>query len=515
VDSELDLTIEIHAALDAVLPPAPWLGAAVRQRLRKDDRGRRAGVGTPSNRHPIHVRMEWVLPVVAVLLAVAIVAAMVASRASLWRPVPGTHSNAGVSTGPPLPITSPFADCPAATVCGYAIPRFTSPMIGWVVAATEPASAQDSYGRFNFYRTDDGGHSWRAVFGFTNGGAQVTNPFTGPQFDLHVSADGKELLLITGSGSLGFGLFHSTDGGAHWQSLGLPLAAAINVYFLNTSEGWVESEDQKSGGVFDLFHTTDSGATWAVSGRVSGASDLSLLNGELIFTSSSSGWIVPGTSMISLDRPIDTLYRTVDGGATWKVVNIPAAVSASVPLLITQLRFFDEAHGVAVLRASVLDSSGRASQYVSSTSDGGLNWSALVPMPIGLSPGGGLQGFNPSDQQVQAGLIDLIDSNHWIFSNFNPLFRTSDGGSTWETLVPVAPGVSYADLKFELLEFTDPSHGVGELACARTPFLTTSDGGDHWVPLDVPGTGGGYQGAQAGYLGTCTPTSSAPFGVAN
>src|ERR1700686_2858570 len=69
---DLSLRAEFHRALDVVAPPAPWLSASVRDRLRERPRNARMRRGAPAPLRP-----TWLLPLVAALLALALVAALV------------------------------------------------------------------------------------------------------------------------------------------------------------------------------------------------------------------------------------------------------------------------------------------------------------------------------------------------------------------------------------------------------------------------------------------------------
>jgi len=129
VDNERDLSNEFHIALDAVLPPTPWLEAAVRQHLRRQRPGRRPAnrmaLGLPRNAQ----RVAAVLLVI-VLAATAMGVFLFAHHAFM---VPAGHkgvieigsdlpvSGADASWGLPTQYGAAFAVAQAGSVRGFTL----------------------------------------------------------------------------------------------------------------------------------------------------------------------------------------------------------------------------------------------------------------------------------------------------------------------------------------------------------------------------------------------------------
>jgi len=461
----------------------------------------------------------------AALLAIATAATLVfaAQALHLTRLVPSTHpvitpspktaihsvtvnpgSPGGVQIREPIPI-KPLVIAPCAAQSSRygcmspSTPIFGSPNVGWITAGSAAPE-----GPTNLYRTDDGGKHWRAQLSWDYSEAN----------EIKVSADGREVLIISGWGWQGAALLYSGDGGSNWTSQGFPLsaqqAAAIaaapaqthckgtilceqdpgyfpsgQIYFLNPREGWVLSQEPTFG-VADLFHTTDSGAHWALSARIDIKAQFNLdtatgwttpvpsgkgggvtvdheLHGQLAFRNSASGWFIPDFSLY----PATSLFvfRTLDGGASWKVQSIedPRGINSS-NAAVAGVKFFNDRQGVLEVNGNL---SGQ--NYVSTTSDGGTSWSHpnLVPT-AGILPD----------------WVDFIDAQNWVaWPSAGGLMVTSDGGGRWDVL---APGLPAPGLERGQLDFVDLSHGW---AYTGYGLFGTTDGGAHWVMLTVPSTG--------------------------
>jgi photosystem II stability/assembly factor-like uncharacterized protein len=488
VDSDRELKLQINDALDAVLPPAPWLEDAVR----RDIRSRSQRAISPSNRRRL-VRPNSLFPVVAGLLTILLIAGLIlaAHTLSLSRTAPALHPPT-VKTRTPISIFAPLPDCGDATGCQWALPTFTSPSVGWTVAELSDSGT----GLYTLYRTDDRGVTWRGQFSWAN---SIQNP----KIEVKASANGKVVLVITAYGSLGAGMFSTLDGGLHWNSVGLPLGALpsdqcpavlcaatdylprLTFDFLNPREGWVIANAPEAGVVVDILHTTDGGSTWSVSGHVSDSTPFNFGAGHLAFEHSGTAiWFIPN-STVGLGTP-RTLYRSRDGGKTWGAMSVPAADSSlSDQAAIVQLKFFNDRQGVLELRR-ILVAEQMGTEFVSTTSDGGATWSVPHEVPV--------LGFS-----AYSGRIDFVDAVHWIGAQGRVLVRTSDAGAHWERVSFAVAGVPAGRLiDFYELDFVDASHGLALMRCDGA-VLATSDGGSTWTGLQVPGMPSGFTATSTGF----------------
>lgn len=502
---DASLRLDFHRAIDAVTPPAPWLADHVRRELR-----RRHALGTPIGRgghYRTAVAPAWLLPAVAALLAIAIVVALVAGVRGLYHSIPVKQPQP-VPTRQPLRLSAPIViDCSAG--CNLAKLVFASPSVAWAIVSPQTLS-QTEMGPSNLYRTVDGGQHWQALVSWDNPGQPVSGELTSyvasdstAADQLKVSADGKEALVITGwsSGGAGSaGLFHTTDGGLHWNSFGFPTLAeptqvcgletylavssacapqmtpALRYFFLNPREGWVVSQESASS-VDDVFHTTDSGAHWVLFARITVTAQLDLLRGRLVFESSSAGWFVPdytGTPVIA-----QTLYRTADGGRSWtprSLVAVPPARQGNKPggppnpqnAVITSVKFFNDRDGVVeVARPTELGAFGSGESFVYTTSDGGATWSA------------------PSSTPNYG--VDFIDAANWEVYTNGGLDVTHDAGKSWASVRPTYHGgpTNLVPL-IRPMRFVDQSHGWAGVGCSGILVFATSDGGANWTLQTLP-----------------------------
>jgi len=129
VDKESDLSNEFHIALDAVLPPAPWLAAAVRQHLRRE-RPRRRPADRMALRFPRNAQRVAAVLLLIVLAATAMGAFLVAHHAFIVPAGPkGTieigsdmpTSGADASWGLPTQYGEAFAIAQAGSVRGFTL----------------------------------------------------------------------------------------------------------------------------------------------------------------------------------------------------------------------------------------------------------------------------------------------------------------------------------------------------------------------------------------------------------
>jgi photosystem II stability/assembly factor-like uncharacterized protein len=407
----------------------------------------------------------------------------------------------GVQIREPIPLKPPAtAPCAAqSSRFGCAAPSrpiFVTLNLGWT---TDGSAAPE--GPTNLYSTEDGGQNWSA---------QLSWDYTDAA-EIKVSPDGMHALIISGWGWQGPALYLTSDAGSHWTSMGFPLstqqASAVaaappqtfckgtifceqdpgyfptgQIYFLNPEEGWVLSQEPTFS-VADLFHTTDSGAHWTLSARFDIKTQFNLdvatgltyplpsgkggvpsvdhqLHGQLVFQSSSAGWLIPDHNFYPSTSL--SVFRTLDGGASWKLqtVQAPQGVDSS-NLAVASVNFFSDRQGVLEV---IRNLSGQG--YVYTTSDGGTSWSHPNLIPTDLP-----------------GLTDFIDAQQWVaWSSAGRLTRTSDGGQHWSVLAPL-PASGFQRGQFD---FVDLSHGW---AYTGYYLFGTVDGGAHWVKLSLPSSG--------------------------
>jgi photosystem II stability/assembly factor-like uncharacterized protein len=357
--------------------------------------------------------------------------------------------------------------------------QFVSSDVGWV-AETKTNSGTTGPGPTFVYKTTDGGRTWQQ---------QLTWDGPGP-VQIRFSADGSQGLVV---GQGGVPLFKTADGGAHWQRMALPSQATQVAlqYFLDVNEGWIIAYlNEGNPGLAGVFHTTDGGQTWAQTARLDVNQAFShgqaggSLQGYLVFTDSSTGWMDPIPANVAAISPVTPfLYVTHDSGITWAVqefVPPPEVAVSSSTAIVAPPEFFNDREGVVL--ATVLSNASDPAhsptvtgKYSYTTTDGGDHWSA--PQAVVVPAGNFASSFA------------MIDTRNWLIFGGAKVERTTDGGRHWKVLGGALPANSFV----VKLDFQDVNHGsVAVIVFAAQPALAiyrTTDGGAHWTSLTVPALG--------------------------
>lgn len=239
------------------------------------------------------------------------------------------------------------------------------------------------------------------------------------------------------------------------------------IYFTDTLIGWA------AGDAGAIYRTSDGGRSWKPL-LIGAAADIK----HIFFVDWNNGWLLgetPGKNGVET-----SLFITNNGGRTWTNKPLPNVLS---------LYFIDAKNGWAVGKDATL----------LKTTDGGEQWSQAAGMEkiIGLPVESSTYNFGFRD-------IFFLDANRgWMLGNFygraqsnvGGLFVTADGGNTWKRL-PLTLQTQYASGRFtpgELhsVHFTDANTGsvTGEMYDGEARFffvLHTRDGGKTWEQFRTP-----------------------------
>lgn len=521
---DISLRRDFVTALDAVTPAAPWLRTRVHANL--ELRWRETSL---KQRRVGRLDLDWLIPLVAVLVALSLIIGLIAGLHLLTiRPIP-TIPHPGAQLGCPTWGYVPGGGAAPVTL------KMTSANVGWA-----PGDL----------RTTDGGAHWQDISPnqLRSGepylpGQQTAYP---PNYtDFFLDSDHAWLVRSFSSDNTCIDhvtVFGTADGGKTWHSsqpivpkLASTAQPQVAITFLNPNQGWLllsafPATQTKLPRFSILYDSTDGGKHWNL---VSSAGPPCA---SVVFSSVSVGWSTCAGAGASVVKP--GLWTTVDGGQTWALSNtgdFPAG-NCGCP---SPPQFFDPNHGVGTYE--VQNSDGSVSQDVFSTSDGGLHWqSQTLNLPGGfepygvpvdfagvnddwvlVSPPGSGKGYNgpqgdwlyhsrddgASWQLVQRftpitdpTALDFIDSQRGFAlqpdannnSGTPTLYSTSDGGHTWTSIQPHLPAAAGASGSPGTTT-KSPSPGsvifaslqVGwELSVPpdrlRTVIFRTADGGGHW-----------------------------------
>jgi photosystem II stability/assembly factor-like uncharacterized protein len=334
----------------------------------------------------------------------------------------------------------------------------------------------------------DGGATW----------VEASSGLTPRQVDSLVLDPNSPSVLY--AGTYGGGVFRSTDGAATWTNLnGSPSAAqALAIAPLTSSTLYAGTNG------FGVFKTTDAGATWS---RVNGMVLRTIYT--IVIDPRASGIVYVGGQADYFSST--GLEKTTDGGSTWKSISTGPIPASAVALAI------NPASPSTVYAAQ---EGGNASSLIRST-DGGDSWlsisDTLPPLrPISLaidaqspqtvyvgtsagvfkSSNGGLTwtiasaGLLPPVEvgvpsYIYALAIDPRSPNTvYAGTGGNGLFKTNDGGVTWNRLSGI-----FSNLNITALA-TDPSAPLTIYAAARAGnadwgIFKSIDGGLSWTERNV------------------------------
>jgi photosystem II stability/assembly factor-like uncharacterized protein len=249
--------------------------------------------------------------------------------------------------------------------------------------------------------------------------------------------DRNNIWFCTGYGKI----YHSNDGGINWikqfeDTISLTFFNFIK--FFDKNNGIVIGDAITAQSPAVVLKTTDGGNNWISVNLGSLIGEISYdLFYPIDFPSISIGYFFG-------DRN-NKLYKTIDGGASWQPLTLPAGVNK-----INTIKFYDENMGMFVSYNYPGDN------FFYRTSDGGNSWTKLSRVT----------NRNLHDIEFLPGSF----SNVW-FTNYDNLYFSSDTGNTWQE-VPIVD----SSLAAHNIEFLNDSIGF-VLCCDGNFFATENNGG--------------------------------------
>jgi photosystem II stability/assembly factor-like uncharacterized protein len=177
------------------------------------------------------------------------------------------------------------------------------------------------------WKSTDGANTWQSVF--DKDGAPSIGSIAVSVSDTNIVYVGTGEACIRGNISHGDGVWKSVDAGKSWKSVGLKDTRAIGRVIINPSNpdiAFVAALGHPYGPNAErgVFRTTDGGKTWdkvLYKDENTGAIDVAFdpQNPHIIFASLWEARRTPWT--LSSGGPGSGIYRSTDGGTTWKHFN--------------------------------------------------------------------------------------------------------------------------------------------------------------------------------------------------
>ena len=360
----------------------------------------------------------------------------------------------------------------------HAVPRTLAGMVSSTAGWLGPGETVQ--------RTTDGGAHWA----FADPSSYVASIDASSYF---LDATHAWLTTTEGNGQLTLITYRTVNGGKNWDR-GTDISVVgggglyPRLYFLDVTHGWmllnidtigVPASDTPNPDTTEdaLYGTSDGGLHWTQLTANVQSKGTPCGWWRTAFASVSDGWLT-----LDCQNSSQPVLATHDGGKTWSAVELPlVAAGLTCPCSadpINPITVFDRENAAILVNQ---DAGPPLLRRLFMTADGGASWSSRT------LPGEGQS------------IIDFVDAKHgWTVAGPNsllgrdssgrfptfpgvtvPLYRTDDGGLTWE---PVQNNLPFADENGRLsdLYFVDPQDGFAEGALATGSFLKTEDGGRHW-----------------------------------
>ena len=332
------------------------------------------------------------------------------------------------------------SDSGATWTAGAACPYETSAL------AIDPADSQHIYiGTYNagLYESTNGGTTQNLVSGF---GTDYITYLTFNAGTAASPATPPNLYVSTG----GWGVFQGSSGGSTWSPISQASQGIYNVQvnqMLMGADGILYLASVGSG----VYASPDQGATWTqVGASLVGPTGGDAGANSLIEDPAANSTLYAGT--------FDSVFKTIDGGATW---------SRSVTGMPTN----PTVYGLALdpQQPSVIYAGLAWGEGVYKSMDGGATWNA-ADSGISLGPnwagGAGTSIYAVATDAQQSGVV-------YVGTDIG-VYKTSDGAASWS---PSRNGIGDP---WTLAVAVDPSNSNNIYACTATGFYKSTDAGATW-----------------------------------
>jgi len=199
----------------------------------------------------------------------------------------------------------------------------------------------------------------------------------------------------------------------------------------------------------------------------------------------SDGWGIGGVSGAS-----DHVFRTGDGGQTWRDVTPPQDANISVAQAASGF-FLDSLTGWALFHPREMLTGGSMPLIVWWTLDGGASWSAAAPLPVDLSAATfALPDLFFTDAQTGWIMLHLGAAGMNRYPVY--LLHSDDGGSSWQTLVDPYEGIYLQSCPKTGWAFSANTGlaSIGNCPIDSAAIDWSSDSGLTWTEVRLPFSSG-------------------------
>ncbi len=245
-------------------------------------------------------------------------------------------------------------------------------------------------------KTIDGGATWTSL---SSGPAIPLRSIHFPRYNLGfvMAANGTTLLKTKDGGmhwdrweadqhldnirfmsdSIGYalpdrgGFLKSVDGGKTWKTISLGGVQPDYFYFGTERDGFIVPRNTRVSSDSSLAKTKDGGATWTWISGVPKLEEMAFLNSDSGFATGSQ--TMTASSQNGLPQVIKGVYKTTDGGKTWKVV-LSNRVEETAPFWEYQRPVTLSSTLGYVLANKASNSGPSLGSRIMKTENGGISW---------------------------------------------------------------------------------------------------------------------------------------------
>lgn len=262
-------------------------------------------------------------------------------------------------------------------------------------------------------RTIDGGATWQL------------RPIAGAehlQFRGVTARSASEAWVLSSGNGGDSRIYHTRDGGAHWeQQFVNPDSTAFYdcIAFFDAKHGVALSDASQHHTT--ILRTDDGGAHWsllpesAVPAPLDHEGSFASSNGCVYTVDAHHGWIAAA-------EPGARVFRTIDAGKTWRIVNSGLPLVHDSTAGITGIAFANRSDGVAIAaRIDAHMQHDTSDAAVATTTDGGVTWTLR---------------HRPSDPGALSGvtLVPPAGPRIILVASYGGVMLSTDGGDTWRAL---------------------------------------------------------------------------------
>lgn len=260
-----------------------------------------------------------------------------------------------------------------------------------------------------------------------------------------------------------------------WDNLAVSwIAAAPNKtdFYVGTGEGWNGGSSIPGAGI---WKSSNAGTNWARLPSTANNPDFNQVL-TIVVTGTGQGTILAGTGT--------GLFRSTDGGATWARTLNPAAEPYNSNR-VTDIEVASNGHIYASLGIQAVG------RVVKST-DGGLTWTLLTAFPA-ASPQRLQMAVSPNNPNV---LYVAAQGSTATLLPGGGVFRTTDGGTTWQTLatpISAEDGKDGASQAWIHLTLTVDPNNDNHVILGGMDLYRTTNGGTSWTQISKWSNNGGLR----------------------